>query len=226
MSGPTAPSAANFGQAFMAAEYLPEPSRSAAGNTPVSFCEGWQDSNMVVQVVLGGVVAAAISALVTLWTQSRQGRQGKELLQREIEHQTRDVLRQTYAQLLVAQRGSREASVRLAEAGGAANDAQLAEGAIAAHSKFIDCYHQFNLDSTREMWLEARGLRDVLDAMLELATEGDTLGCKRLVKIARDARQNVERRLRERLGYESLQTRRSLGKYDKVEQGHQTQTPS
>src|SRR5216683_2080061 len=167
------------------------------------------------QVILGGVVAAAIAALVALWTQSRDRRQRNALLQVELEHQTRDVLRQTYAQLLEAQRRSREASLQLAEAGGAAVDSQLANAAVVAHSEFIDWYHRLNLDSTREMWLEVRGLRDILDAMLRLGHEGQRQECQSLVELARDARQNLERSFRQRLGYVGHQERRSLGKFDK-----------
>jgi hypothetical protein len=170
-----------------------------------------------VEVALGGVVAAVVAGLVTLWTQRRQRAAGRALLNRELEHQTREALRRTYAELLVAQRRSREASLRLAEAGGAAAAEPLAAEAVAAHAEFIDRYHQLNLDSSREMWLEARGLRDVLGRMLELGRAGRTAECKRVAKVARDARQNLERSFRNRLGYEGHQARRKLGKFDKVD---------
>jgi hypothetical protein len=161
---------------------------------------------MAMEVLFAGVVAAAVAALVTLWTQSRQ-----------LEHQTREAPRRTYAELLVTQRRSREASLRLAEAGGAPDHKRLTEEASAAHTEFIYRYHELNLDSSREMWLEARGLRDILDAMLELARKGCTEECRNHRKLARDARQNLERSLRKRLGYKEHQRRNSLGKYDKVE---------
>ncbi len=178
----------------------------------------------VVQVVLGGVVAAAVSAAVTWWNQSRERRQRQQLLRQELEHQTRDALRQTYAQLLAAQRRSREASVQLATAGGVDGNGELAEAAIAAHAEFIDRYHQLNLDSSRDMWLEARGLRDILDKMLEFAQAGRAAECGSLVETARDARQNLERSFRERLGYQAHQKRRLLGKYDKVERSPTTRS--
>ena len=50
----------------------------------------------------------------------------------ELEHQTRAALRETYADLLVAQRRSREASLALADAGGRGNSSSLAESATSA----------------------------------------------------------------------------------------------
>jgi hypothetical protein len=169
------------------------------------------------EVLLGGVVAAVVGALVTLWTQSRERSQRQRLLAQELEHQTREVLRRAYADLLVAQRRSRESSLGLAVAGGTAADQTLVETAISAHAEFLDRYHQLNLDSSREMWLEARGLRNALDDMLKLGQEGDAPACSAAAELARDARQNLEIRFRERLGYADLQRRRPLGKYDKVE---------
>ena len=67
------------------------------------------------------------------------------------------------------------------------------------------------------MWLEARGLRNALDDMLKLGQEGDAHACSAAAELARDARQNLEIKFRERLGYANLQRRRPLGKYDKVE---------
>jgi gas vesicle protein len=135
-------------------------------------------------------------------------------LQRELEHQTREALRQGYTQLLVSQRRCRQACLRLAEAGGAERSPDLAAAARAAHDAFLDAYHVLNLDSTKEMWEEVRGLRHVLDVMLKTANEGrdvDELG-----ELARDARQNLERRFRERLDQLPHQDRRPLGDYDKV----------
>ena len=169
------------------------------------------------EVLLGGVVAAAVSAIATLLTRSFERRHQDELLKRELEHQTRDTLRRTYADVLVTQRRSREASLRLARAGGAAGNEGLAEAAIAAHDEFIDHYHLLNLDSSREMWLEARGLRHVLDEMLKLAQAGSARECETAADFARAARQNLEGGFRNRLGYQGHQARRNLGDYDKVD---------
>jgi hypothetical protein len=109
----------------------------------------------------------------------------------------------------------REACLRLAEAGGAERSPDLAPEATAAHDAFLDAYHVLNLDSTKEMWEEVRGLRDVLDHMLDEAKAGRDVD--KLGDLARDARQNLERRFRERLGQPPHQKRRPLGVYDKVE---------
>jgi hypothetical protein len=171
-----------------------------------------------VEVVLGGVVAALVAAGVTVLTQRWELRHRAGLLQRELEHQTRDALRQTYARLLVTQRKAREVSVRLAEAGGEKASPELAVAAVAAHAEFINAYHQLNLDSTRSMWCDARGLRDVLDDMLDLARRGQAAECRAAVKLARHARQNLERSFRMRLGYAPHQERQPLGKYDKSQE--------
>jgi len=170
-----------------------------------------------VEVLLGGVVAAVVAALVALWTHRREARQRDELLNRELEYQTRSALRETYGALLVKQRKSREASLRLALDGGSTHSQAFDREAVAAHDEFTDVYHQLNLDSSRSMWLEARGLRAALDDMLRLAQVGDAKGCEDAADLARDARQNLERSFRERLGYDAHQVRRPLGKYDKVE---------
>lgn len=134
---------------------------------------------------------------------------------RELEHQTRVALRTTYSQLLVAQRHSRQASVQLAQAGGESSDPDLAKAAGAAHDEFINHYHGLNLDASAEMWRDARGLRKILDDMLNSARSGDAPGCEQLAGHARAARQNLERSFRVRLGHEPLQERRDLGKYDR-----------
>jgi hypothetical protein len=85
-----------------------------------------------------------------------------------------------------------------------------------AHTAFIEHYHQLNLDANREMWIEARGLRRVLDEMLKAAEDGDANKAKELYDLARDARQNLERSLRARLGHEALQDRQELGMYDRA----------
>lgn len=129
--------------------------------------------------------------------------------------QSRSALRESYARLLVAQRRSREASVALAAATGDLRDAAL-RTAGEAHDEFIDEYHRLALDADRPMWKELRGLRVVLDDMLERAREGDAQVCQELTKTARRARQNLERSFRMRLGHEPLQERRPLGSYDKM----------
>jgi len=140
---------------------------------------------------------------------SRELDQREALLQRELEHQTREALRSSYAQLLVSQRRCRQACLQLAGAGGAERSPQLAEDATAAHDKFMDAYHALNLDSDRDMWEEVRGLRDVLDDMLKNAEAGREVDD--LAELARDARQNLERTFRRRLGQEPHQDRRPLG---------------
>jgi hypothetical protein len=171
-----------------------------------------------VEALLGGLAAAAVAALVALGTSWWDRRQRDKLLSRELEHQARAALRKSYAALLVTQRRSRELSRQLAEAGGATTiNSKLAEAARAAHDEFIDSYHQLNLDSSPPMWLEVRGLRHVLDEMLEFADKGRVEDFRKSVDVARDARQNLERSFRERLGYAPLQPRRNLGRYDKVD---------
>jgi hypothetical protein len=66
------------------------------------------------------------------------------------------------------------------------------------------------------MWRDLRGLRSVLDDMLEYAQAGAGEECDALVRTAKWARQNLERSFRLRLGNEPLQKRRNLGKYDKA----------
>jgi hypothetical protein len=152
---------------------------------------------------------------LTFDQRDRELRQREALLQLELEYQTRETLRQCYRQVLESQRRCRQACLRLAKAGGAEPGADLAAEAAAAHGEFIDAYHALNLDSTEAMWKEARGLRDVLDDMLEYATAGRSVD--KLGELARDARQNLERTFRERLEQQPHQPRRPLGKpYDKV----------
>jgi hypothetical protein len=167
-----------------------------------------------------GAVAGGVAALVSVAVQLLTQRHQTNLLTRELEHQTRAALRETYGMMLVSQRRSREASLRLAvitaRADGSIVDGALNEAAIEAHSAFIDHYHRLNLDASREMWIEARGLRDVLDDMLEAAQQGHEDEAKKLYEVARDARQNLERTLRARLGHEVLQKRNVLPDgYDK-----------
>jgi hypothetical protein len=163
-----------------------------------------------------GLLAGAAAAAVTLLTQFFTRRHQMNLLNRELEHQARAALRQTYGELLIAQRRSREASLQLAAAprtigddDSSARDA-LTTAAIAAHSEFLERYHRLNLDASRTMWIEARGLRDVLDAMLKAAKEGEAIEVEQLGKAARHARQNLEGSFRLRLGYERLQGRKPL----------------
>jgi hypothetical protein len=148
--------------------------------------------------------------------QVAEARHEEQLQNHQLEYQSRAALRETYAHLLVAQRRSREASVELARAGTSSSDRQrLEREATAAHSDFIDQYHQLSLDASRDMWKDARGLRAVLDDMLKEARRGNRAACESLIKVARSARQNLERSFRIRLEYDPLQERRDLGEYDR-----------
>ncbi|MCA1698461.1 MAG: hypothetical protein LC790_05965 [Actinobacteria bacterium] len=176
-----------------------------------------------------GLVAGVVAFLATLLTQFLTQRHQLDLLTRELEHQTRAALRDTYNKLLVVQRRSRETSLALARRTGGADAADrnraLASQATAAHEAFVEHYHQLNLDASPEMWIEARGLRDVLDKMLELAlgadagepaTRPEVNEVEALAALARDARQNLERSFRSRLGHPTLQRRNKLCEYDKI----------
>jgi len=199
-----------------------------------------------VEVVFSGFVAALIAALVALAKMLYDGRQQRSVLLQQVkesnqreaefgrqldqqklewESQTRAALRGPYANLLIAQRRSREASLQLAREGQPSEHDRLLEQAIEAHDEFIDTYHQLNLDSDREMWLEVRSLREVLGEMLKEARNGNAAACDDLAKIARHARQNLERAFRRKLGYEPHQARRPLGKYDKVERSGIAKVP-
>lgn len=136
----------------------------------------------------------------------------EQLQTRQLEYQTRAALRETYASLLAAQRRSREASLNLARA---SSDEALRSEAIACHGDFVVQYHRLNLDASREMWEDARGLRSVLDAMLKQAKLGNKNGTDDLSETARNARQNLQRSFRIRLGYDPLQDRNPLGMFDK-----------
>jgi hypothetical protein len=138
----------------------------------------------------------------------------EQIQNRQFEYQRRDALRETYAQLLIAQRRSRQASLELAKASVAPGQC-IHEKAVSAHDEFINLYHRLNLDASAEMWRDARALRDILDDMLELGQERRAKECEELVKFARWARQNLERSFRLELKHETLQPRRDLGKYDK-----------
>jgi hypothetical protein len=138
----------------------------------------------------------------------------------ELEHQTRGALRETYAQLLVAQRRLREACLDLAREGGAEGSADLQQKATSTLAEFIDAYHRLNLDASRDMWKDARGLRHVLEDMLKHAEKGDLERCEDLKREARHARQNLERSFRIRLSHKPLQKRRLLAQpYEKHENG-------
>ena len=141
----------------------------------------------------------------------------EQLQFREFEHQTRAALRETYAQFLIAQRRSREASLTLAMSGGAPGNEYMDEQAVKAYDEFIDLYHRLNLDATREMWIDARRLRKILEDMLECAQQGNAQECEQLKRLARHARQNLENTFRSRLRYEPfdpLQQHKSLGIYE------------
>ncbi|XUL87979.1 hypothetical protein ACQ86D_15960 [Streptomyces galilaeus] len=133
----------------------------------------------------------------------------------ELRHQTRAALRATYAQLLVAQRRSRQLSIELAQAGGKSTDSTLARQASVAHDEFINVYHDLNLDVSRQMWREVRALRHILDDMLKLAQAGKADECTKLSYLARAARQNLAGAFRAQLGHAPLQKRKPLDRYDK-----------
>jgi hypothetical protein len=143
----------------------------------------------------------------------------ERLQSQQLEYQTRATLRETYSQLLVAQRKSREGSLELARQNASASEKYPSDAAVAAHDQFIDLYHRLNLDADDAMWRDARALRKVLDDLLKAAQQGSVVNCEGLVGTARDARQNLERSFRIRLGYPPLQKRRPLGKYDKSVSG-------
>jgi hypothetical protein len=66
------------------------------------------------------------------------------------------------------------------------------------------------------MWDEARGLRHALDNTLKFERAGRAVD--EPVEIAREARQNPERRFRERLDHSPHQEHQPLGKpYDRVQ---------
>lgn len=141
----------------------------------------------------------------------------ERLQSREFEYQTRAALRETYAQFLIAQRRSREASLTLANSGGTPGNESMEEQARKAYDEFIDLYHRLNLDVTREMWVDARKLRKILEDMLKYARQGNAQECEQLKDVARHARQNLENTFRSRLRYEPfdpLQPRKRLGSYD------------
>jgi hypothetical protein len=134
----------------------------------------------------------------------------------QAEQDRREALRETFNLFLVAQRRSREASTALCAAVDTPAATDLGRAATHAGDEFIERYHALNLDASRDMWLEARGLRDVLEHLLAAAQQGDKEECEHLSKLARDARQNLERSFRARLGQRPLQRRRPLGRFDKV----------
>jgi hypothetical protein len=128
----------------------------------------------------------------------------------EHEFQTRRALRESYSQLLVMQRRSRQLSIALNLAEGNARvDAE--SKAVSAHRDFIDEYHRLALDADKDMWVQLRKLRKALDAMLLWAQEGDRGRCEQLYESARAARQNLEREFRHRLGYKELQDLNRVG---------------
>jgi hypothetical protein len=143
----------------------------------------------------------------------------EQLQFREFEHQTRAALRETYAQFLIAQRRSREASLTLAKSCSAPEKEYVVKQALEAYDEFIDFYHRLNLDATREMWIDARRLRKILEDMLKCAQQGEAQECERLKVLARRARQNLENTFRSRLRYEPfdpLQLHKDLGKYEQI----------
>ena len=114
-------------------------------------------------VIFGGIVVRWYEGRATDRRRHEEELHEEFLQGRQLEHQTRAALRETYARFLVAQRRSRQASIALADAGGSSSAKDLDKAALQAHDEFIDVYHLLNLDASREMWLDARGLRAALD---------------------------------------------------------------
>ncbi len=169
-------------------------------------------------LLVAGVAAVVVKRYEALTEDRRQKAEAtheEHLQTRELEYQTRAALRETYAHFLVAQRRSRESSVALARAGGASKDRDLETKAVHAHDQFVDLYHRLNLDASRTMWKDARGLRAILDDMLSEARAGDAARCEELIDVARAARQNLEGSFRTRLEYQPLQPRKGVGEYDR-----------
>jgi hypothetical protein len=170
-------------------------------------------------LLVGGVAAYLVKRYENRAAERRRRDEelhDQRMQDQQLEYQTRATLRETYARLLVAQRTSRQASLRLGEEVASAQQSPSKEAAVAAHDEFIDLYHRLNLDVDDEMWREARSLRKILDDLLAAALRGEVEKCRLLIDTARDARQNLERSFRIRLGYTPLQKRRCLGKYDKA----------
>ncbi|MEO6700978.1 MAG: hypothetical protein ABI140_05185 [Jatrophihabitantaceae bacterium] len=178
-----------------------------------------------VQTIGAGVISAVASALFTAgfvgivaarFIHRIETRDADRRHREGLSHQTRAVLRDAYAQLLVAQRRTREASLRLARAQGAARvEADLE--VVNAYAQFIDQYHRVSLDASKELWRDLRKLRRVLGAMKRAARRADVERCDELFELARDARQNLEDTFRIELGHERLHARRNpLGRYDNV----------
>ncbi|MEU6882918.1 hypothetical protein [Streptomyces sp. NPDC046712] len=184
--------------------------------------------------------AILVGGFAALLVKRFEVRASKDLKKRDLEHQNRTALRETYAQLLVAQRRSREASVQLAEfrkpwrrrlrrrlpaIARSTADVDLEEKVQLTHDEFIETYHRLNLDADEQMWRDVRALREVLDHMRDLGKKGEAKQCRALRKTdARNARQNLERSFRVLLDHDPLQDRKPInGKYDK---GEVSQAPS
>ncbi len=136
----------------------------------------------------------------------------REALQnRDLEHQTRTVLRESYTDLLRAQRDLREKCLMLA----ARPDDDLARSTHDAMAEFIIAYHRINLDAPEELWKDLRVLRGVLEEMEKAAAAGDVRRCDNLSADARRARQNVERQFRHRLGHRPFRDWKTLKSYEK-----------
>ncbi len=173
---------------------------------------------LLTALLVGGLASLLVKnyeARAAEWRREADQRHQEVMQARELEYQAREALREIYKQLLVAQRRSRQVSLELSRVGGATNDSGLARDATSAHSDFIDLYHSLNLDASRDMWKDARALRNVLDDMHEAAQAADAKRCEQLYGVARLARQNLERSFRSRLGYEPLQKEQDLGDYKK-----------
>ncbi|MFB4269191.1 hypothetical protein [Nonomuraea sp. GTA35] len=176
-------------------------------------------NSLFTALLVGGFAALAVARYQARASDRRRAaeeRHEADMLARQLEYQSREALRATYAKLLVAQRRSREASLGLSKADPSQRDQleQLEQEAVQARDEFIDSYHHLNLDVSPEMWRDVRALRRVLEDMLKHARQHDSGTCGNLVEVARDARQNLERSFRIRLGYEPLQRRKDLKAYD------------
>jgi hypothetical protein len=178
------------------------------------------------QTIGAGIISAVVSAVFTAglvgivaarFIHRIESRDTDRRHQESLDQSTRAVLRDAYGQLLVVQRRSREASLKLAKAESdarAAADAEL----VTAYAEFIDQYHRVSLDASKEMWRDLRKLRRVLGSMKRAARRAEVGRCDELFELARDARQNLEGTFREELGHERLLPRRPLGKYDDLKE--------
>jgi hypothetical protein len=163
-------------------------------------------------VIVGGILAIAGGVLATFVGIAADGRRRAQAAR----DQRQSYLRDVYLELVRSARRSRESSLRCASLASAAepNRAQLVEvqaEAKASHDDFVEQYHHWYLVvSDSEMWDRARELRRVLDDMLDAAIAGDAARAERDAKPARRARQNLANNVRVALGFERLQSPKTL----------------